>query len=307
VGDLLSELGRINTYVVTLTWNNSCDLERCAASLHSATQHPAFWVIVDNGSREIERAQIEGYLDENQPFGQVEVVKYISNTTNRGLPAAQNQALDHIAYLEGGEPYQVVLLDADTEVQPGWLTNLIDFAKERPDVGIVGGSKSPQGNPTPVYHNPNGRWYVHDFQYRHPSGFMEGESIDFSCAYLRPELLARGLRFDEAYEIYDGHDQDLSFRVRSWGYKIWQIDAGVLHYASSAMKATGYRWQGGGRPEWDSLRSKNVARFARIWEPFLAPHRGTVEEEILHMRRMNEKLIAEAGERKAVPAREVAT
>lgn len=297
-------LGEIPTYIVTLTWNNSLDLQRCAASLHESTQHPVQWVIVDNGSTEIERAQIEGYLDEWNPFGLVLVATVLLNPENRGLPAAQNQALDRIDKLQGGNPYQVVLLDADTVVQPGWLTNLIDFAQERPDVGIVGGSKSPTGNPCPVYHNPNGRWYVHDFQYRHPSHFMEGESIDFSCAYLRPELLARGLRFDEAYEIYDGHDQDLSFRVRSWGYRIWQIDAGVLHYASSAMKTAGYQWQGGGRSEWDDLRAKNVARFARIWKPFLAAHRGTVEEEILHMRAMNEKLVNEAGARKDVPQRE---
>jgi len=298
-------LGQLPTYIITLTWNNALDFVRCADSLARYTIHPARWVIVDNGSEE--RACIEGYLDQMEvcrALGQVEIAAFIENSTNRGLPVAQNQALDQIDQLENG-PYQVVLLDADTVVQQGWLTNLIDFAQTRPEVGIVGGAKSPEGPPCPVYHNPNGRWYVHDKQHKHPSGFMEGESIDFACAYLRPELLARGLRFDEGFEIYDGHDQDLSFRVRSWGYRVWQIDAGVLHYASSAMKSTDYQWQGGGRTEWDALRTKNVARFARIWEPFLTPDRTTVEEEMLHMQRMNTKLVAEAGERKAVPSREV--
>jgi len=298
-------LGQIPVYIIMLTWNNAQDFIRCANSLCHYTLHPAHWVIVDNGSRPNERELIETYLGDHEDLGQVRVIEYIANSENRGLPVAQNQALEFIDGALAGRPYQVVLMNADTVVHSGWLTNLIDFAQARPDVGIIGGAKSPRGNPAPVYHNPNGRWYVHNEQYKHPSGFMEGESIDFACAYLRPELLARGLRFDEEYRIYDGYDQDMSFRVRSWGYRLWQIDAGVHHYASSAMKAAGYQWQGGGRVEWDALRAKNVARFARIWEPFLAPYRSSIEEEMLHMRRMNEKLVEQAGDRKQVPGRKI--
>ena len=298
----------MNTYIVTLTWNNATDFARCAGSLEHSTYVPAQWVVVDNGSRPEERAAIKGRLDAIPRAlirpAEIRLAAFLTNPENRGLPAAQNQALDWIDEQENGQPYWVVLLDADTVVFDGWLSQMGLFAQQHPDVGIVGGAKSPQGTPCPVYHNPIGRWYVHDGQHLHPSGFMEGESVDFCCVLLRPELLARGLRFNEAYEIYDGHDQDMTFRVRSWGYRIWQIDAGVHHYASAVMKTNGYQWQGGGRTEWDDLRAKNVARFARIWKPFLASYRPTIEEEILHMRQMNEKLVAEAGDRKAVPARE---
>jgi GT2 family glycosyltransferase len=291
----------VNHYVITPTWNSGQDFVRCAASLAANTYVPARWVVVENGSQDDERLLVERTgLD--MPRRQVEIVHYQRNRENLGIPVAQNVALDWIGRNEPGL-YDVVLLDADTEVLSGWLGKILEFAGTHPDVGIVGGAKSPQGTPCPVYHTPNGRWYVHDFQYRHSSGFMEGESIDFSCAYLRPELLERGLRFDESYRVYDGHDQDLSFRGRSWGFRVWQIDAGVLHYASSAMKRAGYQWSGGGRREWDSLRARNEKRFADRWAAFLAPRRKTIEDEIAHMQRMDAKLVAEAGELKHVPVR----
>lgn len=289
----------MKTYIVTLVWNSASYFVQCVASLKTNTYTPARLVVVDNGSEQPERHKII------TAFGQlyratVKMGGAIYNEHNRGIPAAQNQALSMISQIESG-PYGVVLLSSDTVVKPHWLTKILEYAEGHPDVGIVGSAKSVHGHSHPVYHHTNGRWYVHDRQHEHPSGFMEGESVDFACVYLRPELIERGLRFDEGYEIYDGYDQDLSFRVRSWGYRVVQVDAGVLHYGSTTMKARGYQWSGGGRQEWDELRAKNIKRLVDIWGPFLAGRRHSVEEEIEHMRKMNAKLVAEAGDRKEIP------
>jgi GT2 family glycosyltransferase len=291
----------VKTYIVVLTWNNSIDFERCVAALAISTDAPASLVIVDNGSEQLERDKIVvAFMQLYRAT--VQMGGAIYNEHNRGIPAAQNQALDMIERMND-EPYGIVLLDADTVVEPHWLTKLLDYAEAHPDVGIVGGAKSPGGYSHPVFHHTDGRWYVYDKQAEHPSGFMEGESVDFACAYLRPELMERGLRMDEGYELYDGHDQDMTFRVRSWGYRVVQVDAGVIHYGSAAMKANGYTWSGGGKQEWDQLRSKNLKRFVDIWEPFLAGRRHSVEEEIEHMKAMNAKLVAEAGDRSQTPGR----
>ena len=230
--------------------------------------------------------------------GQVKLVAYLENAENRGIPEANNQGLAWIAAHDEG-PYGVVFLSADTEVKAvGWLGRILAFAEEHPEAGVIGGARSPNGPALPVYHNQNGRWYQHD---KMSGGVYQGESVDFSCAFLRPELLARGLRFDTRYIIYDGYDQDLCFRVRSWGYQVVQIDAGVIHYGSAAMKKAGYRWRGGGRTEWDALRARNLARLVRIWGAFLAPRRKSISQEMAHMETMNRRLVAEAGDRKAVP------
>jgi len=290
-------------YIITPTWNDGEDFATCVSSVARHTTHPVHWVIVENGSRPEERGIVDaciGDYDQNASLAPI-TFAYLSNAENIGIPRAQNQALDWIAE-QDPDLYDVVFLDADTVVvEQGWLETMIRYACNHPDVGMVGGAKSRNSHPPVVYYHTNGRWYVHDNQWLHPSRFYEGESVDYACVYLRPVLLARGIRFDEGYHIYDGHDQDFSFRVRSWGYRLWQIDPGVLHFPSSAMKKAGYQWPGGGKPEWDALRAKNLERFSSIWAPFLAPGRATVEEEISHMRRMNQKLVREAGERKEVP------
>jgi len=295
----------VNHYIITPTWNSGQDFLNCAASVILRTVQPVCWVIVENGSRPEEREIVEAYIHLNRHVGELATVSfvYLANQENVGIPRAQNQALDWIAAQDDG-PYDVVFLDADTViVNQGWLETMIQYAHDHPDVGMVGGAKCRNSHPPVVYYHTNGRWYVHNNQWLHPSSFHEGESVDYACVYLRPELLMRGIRFDEGYRIYDGHDQDFSFRVRSWGYRLWQIDPGVLHFPSSSMKKAGYQWPGGGKAEWDALRAKNLERFSSIWSPFLAPGRATVEEEILHMKRMNQKLVNEAGKRKEVPRR----
>lgn len=287
----------MNTYIVIPTWNSATDFVHCTTRLIAHTRQPVGLIVVENGSRPEQRRVIEGVCAETlSHFRPLDHIGFIQNTKNLGIPVAQNQALDWIAHQDDG-PYGVVLLSADAFVrETGWLGKMLAYAENTPDAGVIGGSGSRAWHPLPVYHHDDGRWYVHRNQWEH--SFQEGESVDFACVYLRPELLARGLRFDEAYEIYDGYDQDLSFRVRSWGYRVMQMDTGVDHYASSAMKREGYRWDGGGRKEWDELRAKNVRRFAKTWRPFLSGRRQTVEQEIEHMAAMNRKLVDEAGDRK---------
>lgn len=289
----------MTVYIITPTWNSSADFERQLGSVVRNTTVPVWYVVVDNGSRPAERAKIDRVL-EYLPGNEVGLAQYITNDQNLGIPVAQNQALDWIETQETPGQYGVVLLDADCEiVRTGWLDDMVAYSMDHMDVGIVGSAKSPRGPSLPVYHHKNGRWYVHDLQQLHDLG--EGESVDFACVYWRSELLARGLRFDTGYEIYDGYDQDLCFRVRSWGYRVCQVDAGVHHFGSQSMKTSGYQWHGGGRSEWNNLRAKNVQRFSEMWQPFLADYRDTIEKEKKHLAAMNAKLIAEAGDRKEVP------
>lgn len=289
----------MNTYIVTPTWNCADELDRCARALIERTMTPVSWVVVENGSEPKQRTRIEEILAGVKRC-RVRLMHYICNETNLGIPMAQNQALDWIASYSS-EPYQVLLLDADAEPAfQGWLANLLLFAARNPDVGLIGGSRSPHGASLPVYYNHVGRWYQHD-EMAGRGEMYSAECIDFATALLTWNVLREGIRFDTGYRIYDGHDQDLAFRVRSWGYDVRQAEATVDHRPSSAMKGRDYQWDGGGRREWDALRAANIARFVRIWGEFLAPERVGPDAEIEHVERMNQQLIAAAGKRKAVP------
>lgn len=286
-------------YIVTPTWNCSEELKRCTQSLVERTTISVAWIIVENGSEPEHRAKIEKTIF--NLGNKVELAAYITNQQNLGIPVAQNQALNWIAENDSG-PYQVLCLDADAEpVWMGWLWNLLLFAERHPAAGIIGGARSPHGSSLPVYYDLAGRWYQHDTMAGRGE-LYSAECVDFAAALLTWQVLERKIRFDEGYYIYDGYDQDLAFRVRSWGYEVLQAEASVDHRPSSVMKDRNYQWSGGGRAEWDALRKANIDRFVTIWSSFLAPRRRSIEQEIAHMKVMNQKLIHYADWRKEVPA-----
>ena len=276
--------------LVTLHWNCSGEFLRLAQSVQAHVALPFVWVVVDNGSRPEERLALESF------FGDLGApVLYHKNAVNRGLPRGYNQALDLLAKRHPGLPVQLV--SADTEVlRDGWLERVLAFTEEHPQAGIIGSAENPAGFSSPVFHDLRGWWYQHP----RLTGDAQGETVDFSAVLFRKELVERGLRFDEGYEVYDGHDQDLCFRVRSWGYEVWQTQAGIRHYGSAAMKKARYQWDGGGREEWMALRNRNVARFRAIWPEFLARRRPDSEAEKRHLRIMNTKLQNLAGPRRGV-------
>lgn len=288
------------TYIITPTWNSGPDIGPLAASLIRETRRRDWdWVIVENGSDSDDYqvvadtvAFVRGY--HGQFCGGVH---FLVNEENQGIPVAQNQGLDYLEDI-AKPPYAVLLLDADTVVERNWLDRFEAYAGVHPDVGILGGARSPGGKPHPVYHNNGGRWYVYDGLDGHG---VEGESIDFAGAYLRAELMERQPRMDPEYRLYDGYDQDFSFRVRSWGWRIVAIDGGIIHRPSAAMKRKDYQWSGGGRPEWNNLRAANLKRFSDIWGDFLADPRQDPAKELAHLERMNAKLVADAGDRKEIP------
>jgi len=309
----------MNIYLVTPTWNCGAEVARCVDSVlserESLARHdfenctgkvgvwakrsesgpPICWVVVENGSQPEERATVTATVERLLQAGWA--VEYILNPSNLGIPVAHNQALDWIRAHER-EPFGAVLLSADTVVTDGWLDSVLNFAAYNDDAGVIGGAKSLHGASLPVFHDHNGRWYQHD---KIPQDFCEGESVDFAMAYLTPRAIEAGIRFDTGYQIYDGYDQDLCFRLRSWGFRVYQADAGVIHHGSAAMKKAGYQWEGGGREEWDALRARNVERLVAIWGDWLRPRRKSITEERGHLALMNRRLIAEAGYRKRLP------
>jgi GT2 family glycosyltransferase len=131
--------------IVVVSWNTKELLARCLASLEVERPVAALEVIVvDNASADGSREMVAADFPH---------VKLIANPDNRGFAAANNQGI-----AAAGGRY-LLLLNSDTEVVPGSLRALVDFADAHPRAGIVGpqllnfdGSLQPSGGhfPTPL-------------------------------------------------------------------------------------------------------------------------------------------------------------
>jgi len=121
---VVSQIPPIDVSVCIVSWNVWEDLRGCLASLFDGNNQVSFEVImVDNGSTDATVASLSG------EFPQVEL---IANQDNRGFAAACNQA---IAASRGRYCF---LLNPDTVVPESGLDELLRFADEHPQAGVIG-------------------------------------------------------------------------------------------------------------------------------------------------------------------------
>lgn len=113
----------VDLTVCLVTWKVREDLRRCLESLRATPGLVVQVVVVDNASRD---GTVAGL---GEDFPQVEL---IVNGENRGFAAASNQAM---AVSHGRH---LLLLNPDTVVPPGGLQELVVFADQHPQAGIIG-------------------------------------------------------------------------------------------------------------------------------------------------------------------------
>src|SRR5688572_20916906 len=110
--------------VLILAWRNAGALSRCLESLHRHLPSASTEVVILlNGAS----PDVVDYLN-RCVFG----ARIVSSDTNLGFAGGCNRA----AAFALGE--YVVLLNDDTEIEPGWLEALVETADAHPKAGAVG-------------------------------------------------------------------------------------------------------------------------------------------------------------------------
>ena len=100
--------------IVVPCWNQLEFTRQCIAALRGYTRPPWELIVIDNGSTDGTGAYLSGVQD-----AAAVPVTVVSNSTNRGFPAAINQGLQQAR----GE--YLVLLNNDVVVTDAWLDQLI--------------------------------------------------------------------------------------------------------------------------------------------------------------------------------------
>jgi GT2 family glycosyltransferase len=200
-----------------------------AACLRSIAADPTIIryevIVADDGSKDETAAEL----------AKVVGLRVVRLETNRGYVHAVNSALP------SARGRYVVLLNNDTEVQPGWLDALVGMADDRQDVAVVGAKL--------IY--PDGRlqeagcivWADGYGTNYGRGGDPRDHSVDFprevdycsgACLLVRRDLLQAlgGLdaRFAPAY--YE--DADLAFAARQRGLRVLYQPAAVVRHAEGA-------------------------------------------------------------------------
>ncbi len=216
--------------VVVLTWNGREDTLACLHSLAATTGASLRVIVVDNASD-------DGTADAVQAeFPDAELVR---SDQNLGFAGGNNLGIARA--LELGVDF-VLVLNNDTEVEPGAVAALVDEARRTPDAGALCAKLLYADPPDRIWFagaefDPRRGYNGRQRGYGDADGpaFAAVAETDRACgaAMLVPrQVLERVGVFDPALFLYS-EDTDWSLRARAAGYRLLVVPAARIRHRVS--------------------------------------------------------------------------
>lgn len=206
-------------------WNKKELTERCVNSILSNTIFPYRILLIDNASYEPTRKYLEG-LALRDP----DRIKLIVNKENLGYTAAGNQGMKF------SDAEYVCILNNDTIVCKGWLSEMVKAAELSGDIGIVNPSSNTFGL------NKKKTTSLEEFAAvlnKENSGkYVElGAAVGF-CYLVKRKVIEEIGYWDERFSPGYFEDTEYAMRAKKNGYKsIMALGAYVYHEEHSSFKS----------------------------------------------------------------------
>ena len=212
--------------VVIPNWNGERFLRLCLGSLRDQSFRTFETIVVDNGSVDGSITFVEEHFPE---------VNVVPLGENWGIAAAFN------AGIEASTAEYVVLLNNDTEQDPGWLEALVRAAEDHPEAGFFA-SKLVDFHDRGVIDGAGDAMRLSGLPYRLGHGERDSGRFDrpgyvfgacAAAALYRKDMLDEVGLFDEDFVSYC-EDGDLSFRAQLGGYRCFYVPGAVVYHMGSA-------------------------------------------------------------------------
>jgi len=202
--------------IVIPVWNQPEATTECVDSVKRCTRYPYRLIIVDNGSA---RKTAE-YLKNLKESRGIEVT-LVRNESNEGFIKAVNKGilLSRAKYL--------CLLNNDTIVTEGWITEMVKVFNKDPLIGIVNPSSNTLGQKLADGATPE--------EFARTSKSQSGLSVELGsafgfCMLIKRELFDRIGLFDEVYGMGNFEDTDFSLRAKKMGYRTVRAFASYVYH-----------------------------------------------------------------------------
>lgn len=224
-------------FIVILNWNGSADTLACLESLERDAGAIRA-IVVDNGSRSDDVARVADRL------AGLEWAELVRNDTNIGFAEGSNVGIRRA--LELGARY-VMLLNNDTEVEPGALGTLVERLEAEPRVGAVSplvldaaGERIWAAGGVRACREVVCRLGLTGLAVRDaPIEPFEADALIGCALVARRELLESVGSLDPEYFAYV-EDVDFSIRARRAGWRLEVVPAARVRHKVSASSGGGY-------------------------------------------------------------------
>ena len=231
---------KLELSIVVVNLNNKVLTLDCLRSIEKEAKDISFEVlVVDNGSND---GSVELLNSVRQEKYWKNRLRLILNDNNTGYARANNQGIKKSV----GE--YLLLLNNDTLVHKDTLQNLLEFAKNTPDAGVVGArllniDGSLQKS---CYHFPTIKNAIKEYWFGHKGLFEKFAPIGNEPAAVDSVVGAAFLITPEARKKVGVHDEryfayfeDIDYCRQTWrrGLKVYYLpDAIITHYHGATFK-----------------------------------------------------------------------
>ncbi len=205
--------------IIIPVWNQLEATRDCINSIKRCTEYPYRLIIVDNAS-DYETAT---YLEDLKKSSDTDVM-LVRNEKNEGFIKAVNKgiSLSKTAYL--------CILNNDTLVTDGWLSEMVNVLDKNPLIGIVNPSSNALGQKLPYGTTPG--------EFAESSKTQSGLFVELGSAFGFCMLVGKKLfdtigLFDEVYGMGNFEDTDFSLRAKEKGYKTVRAFASYVYHKES--------------------------------------------------------------------------
>lgn len=114
------------TAIILINWNGADDTLACLQSLLKADGE-FFVVVVDNASADDSVVRLNSFAEQNREKLHIEI---LALDDNYGFAVGNNKAIQYAIQFN---PTSYMLLNNDTEVEPDFLTRMVDFSSAHPE------------------------------------------------------------------------------------------------------------------------------------------------------------------------------
>lgn len=225
--------------IVVVNWNTSELLIQCLDSIYRARPHLTFeTILVDNGSTDDSVNTVAEHFPD---------VRIIVNDRNLGFARANNQGLS----VARGRYF--LLLNSDTIIMPNALDELVHYADEHLDVGVVGpkllnmdGTLQESWAEFPSFYSElTGKLIRHRRPVQESSHSYDVDWVSGACMLVRSETIDSAGMLSEDYFFYS-EEVDWCFRIKANGWLIRYLPTSEIFHL------------GGGSASMNSLRQLSL-------------------------------------------------